>query len=372
MKNVIFIFLLILIFKNSFSQREKLFFQAIDYNNNKVNYIDKNKLKQGRFVFSLNAKKDTSNSKIVAFFKNDTLISKWTYYKYDKSYETGLFELDKYMLEKGNTKFYLTVKIGVWKIYDRTGVLQYSTSYNHKLVKFPYVDTHYFNITYDNKNRIVKKYIEKRHTLKIDSISYTDNKINYIEKTRRNYLVNKSIIKKVINDSITLKIIIKDLKTDSIFYLNGKEILKTLNYTKYGDNTFREIIHKKKEERKLYLNGKLVEYKKKGNKKKTYYLTSINELIDTGIYADYYKHPYEYNLNIKKDGTYVYNFITHSFVPQWNTVTGKVKIISTKKIKLIKGNKVLKTFVLKNNILIEKSLFKKKGKYLKIRTSNKK
>jgi len=105
-------------------------FFAIDYGDSNINYLDKDSLKQGRFVFTPLTCTDTNKCKIVAFFKDDTVVSKWTYYQPDSTYETGKYRINKKFTRKGGLTYTYPMKIHKWYHYNSENELLYYISHN--------------------------------------------------------------------------------------------------------------------------------------------------------------------------------------------------------------------------------------------------
>lgn len=274
-------------------------FYARNYKNAYINYIDGDSLKQGRFVFVVSPERDTLTTKIVAFFKDDILCSKWTYYRQNTNYEIGDFKIKDENLKKGNLKYWYPIKVGTWKHYNSAGELQYSIFHESKFKPLK-SDTYWKSTTFDTIGRIIQKIVNKGNRYKLDSLGYENDKIVYHKKIRSFLFFKREKIK---NDESEKEPVIFDFKT-------------------------------------------------------------INELVNDTLFASWYKHPYSKSLIVYPSGTFEYENWFHSFLPKAERVEGSVKIISDRKIKLISDGKKYKSFVLKKNVLKEKSLFRIIGKKL--------
>jgi hypothetical protein len=169
-------------------------FYAVNYRNVHVNCIDEDTLKQGRFVFVVSPNKDTMTTKIVAFFKDDKLCSKWTYYRPNTNYEIGEYKIKDDDLKKGNLKYLYPVKVGTWNHYSYEGKLQYSILHETKFKPLK-SNTYWKSTTFDKIGRIIKKVVEKGTRSKVDSFAYENDKIVYHKKFRSNLFFKKEKIR---------------------------------------------------------------------------------------------------------------------------------------------------------------------------------
>ncbi len=283
--------LFVLIINLSYSQEIEIRFYFHSYGNDFVNQIDDNGLKQGRFVFAIQ-NSDTINSKVVANFKDDILVSKWTIYN-KEVYEIGEFRLTKYKKKNGTANYGKLKKIGIWRTFDKNDSL---------LFKCNYKPSNFLN----TKDQFVK------------------------------------------------------------FDINGTKMYEFTLYSKKNQNYRKEIFfdNKKIKLEKLYQNNVLVKEVKKGQVD-YYFTTNIKALIKDTLIASYYNHPYLYNIKVYPDMTFYYEYVFLSFSERVEATRGVVKVIFDNKIILYENENIFKTFILKENILVDKTM-NNNNKYLKV------
>ena len=131
MRNLLLILFLSFAFSYVKSQRtldDKLVYLT-DYNSNSINFFDNDNLRQGRFVYSLNISGDTIKSKLVAYFKNDTLYKDCRVYWSNSVLLSGKYEYIRHTNLGKDIITCVTKKKGVWNYYNQDNELLYYISY---------------------------------------------------------------------------------------------------------------------------------------------------------------------------------------------------------------------------------------------------
>ena len=263
---LILLFLALKIYGQNFNVYND-FYQILS-KSTEINFVDKEGRKQGRFVFCIEPNKDTLETKIIVYYKNDSLISDWICYNADSTYETGKFKLNKTYERLGILHHFYPQKVGIWKCYNFEGEYLYYISYN-KDKKSNYS----YDTIYNSKGNVLKYYLNKGYIY--EQADYKNGIRGNFEKSVGGRMFSKITKREYYESGVLRKETIKKerlrtINQEKIYSVSGliqfktKEVRKHRKTKGVGEKWAHYSIRTRKEW-KYDENGKLIECKKYKN-----------------------------------------------------------------------------------------------------------